>query len=102
MVEIVFENPPEYVPVVTTDAFDIRKNGDREEIIAQLVLYPGCWAIVSRHASRNRAAQVSYVLRARHPELYEFRVTKKDTGEGVVYGRYVGPDVSMDGVADAD
>lgn len=95
MVELVFEDPPEYVPTVTSDAFDIKKNEDREAIIAALVHHPRRWAVVSRHASRNRAAQVSYVLRARHPEHYEFRVSKKEGGEGVVYGRYLGVDANM-------
>lgn len=95
MVELVFEDPPEYVPTVTADAFDIKKNEFREDIIAELRHHPARWAVVSRHASRNRAAQVSYVLRARHPENYEFRVAKKEDGEGVVYGRYSGPDVNI-------
>jgi len=95
MVQLVFEDPPEYVPTVSSDAFDIKKNENREMIVAALVHHPHRWAVVSRHASRNRAAQVSYILRARHPELYEFRVCRKPTGEGVVYGRYLGTDANM-------
>lgn len=95
MVEIVFEDPPEYVPTASPDAFDIRKNEDREKIVEALRGHPNRWAVVSRHNSRNRAAQVSYVLRARHPEDFEFRVAKKDTGEGVVYGRFLGDNANI-------
>lgn len=96
MVALVFEDPPEYQPATaSTDAFDIRKNEFREDVIAELRSHPGRWAVVSRHASRNRASQVSYVLRARHPDGYEFRVARKPDGEGVVYGRYSDPDANI-------
>ena len=94
MVEIQFEDPPEHhsSPQPT---YDVHKNADRDLIVTMLAHHPGRWAVVSRHLSRNRAAQVARLLRARHTDVYQFRVSMNGSGEGVVYGRYAGPDANI-------
>lgn len=95
MVELVFEDPPEYRPREHRNQYDVRRNADREQVVAELRRHPGRWAIVSRHASRSRASQVARVLRGRHPAPYEFRPARNQQGEGVVYGRYAASDANI-------
>jgi len=91
MVDLVFEDPPEYWP----DADSVRKNAGREQIVAELVHHPGRWVVVSRHVSRPRASQVARNLRRQNPPPYEFRASANRAGEGVVYGRYSAPDANI-------
>lgn len=95
MVELVFEDPPEYRPRELRGQYDVHRNADRGQIVTELQHHPGRWAVVSRHASRNRASQVARLLRGRHPAPYEFRPARNQQGEGVVYGRYAAPDANI-------
>lgn len=95
MADLVFEDPPEHRPDKGSHGYDVKKNSDRELLIVALSYHPKRWAIISRHLSRNRAGQVARMLRERHPRLYEFRAAANPDGEGVVYGRYVGPDANI-------
>lgn len=93
MVELVFEDPPEYRAPQGREPNDIYKNRDREEIVARLADHPNRWAVVSWHRSRARANAVSKGLRSKH-RGYEFRAANR-AGEGVVYGRCVRQDVNL-------
>jgi len=95
MVDLVFEDPPDPGARIYRPEYDVKKNADREEIVAALPRHPGRWAIVSRHTSRVRAGQVARVLRERYPAPYEFRTAVNPTGEGVVYGRYTASDANI-------
>lgn len=95
MVDLVFEDPPEPRPQNLRGTYDIRRNADREAIVAELQNHPGRWAIVSRHASRSRASQVARLMRDKYPSPYEFRPVRNPAGEGVVYGRYMASDANI-------
>lgn len=99
MVELQFEDPPEYRPPAGRLPQDTKKNAGRAELVAALQDHPNRWAIVSRHQSRNRANQVAGDLRRRHQPRgsshYEFRAARKPDGQGVVYGRWVETDVNL-------
>lgn len=95
MVDLIFEDPPGRRTPSQRNAYDIRRNADREAIIAELQHHPGRWAVVSRHASRSRASQVARLMRGRHPAPYEFKPARNPEGEGVVYGRYTTADANI-------
>lgn len=99
MVELQFEDPPEYRPPAGRVPQDTKKNASRDQLVALLKSHPNRWAVVSRHLSRNRANQVAGDLRRRHPlrgdAYYEFRAARKPDGQGVVYGRWVVADVNL-------
>lgn len=92
MFTLEFEDPPDR----SAKRYNNRTNADRHRIVAALAEYPDRWAVVSRHLSRNRAAQVARVLRDRYSDKgYEFRPAERD-GQGVVYGRYDPANVKLD------
>lgn len=94
MVDLRFEDPPEYREPRVLTLYDARKNSDRRALVEALTGHPDRWAVVSVHLSRNRAAQVARLLRSRHPS-HEFRASRSEEGGGVVYGRYVIPDANI-------
>lgn len=97
MVQLLFEDPPEYRPNADRRPFDTQKNKHRDELVKLLKEHPNRWAVISKHVSRNRANQVAADLRKRNPPPsgYEFRAATKDGRAGVVYGRYAVPDVNL-------
>ncbi len=100
MVQLRFEDPPEPVSMAGRAPFDTQKNKDRDDLLKLLLQHPNRWAIVSEHLSRNRANKVASDLKKRHPALsgcrYEFRAATKGGQAGVVYGRYISPDVNLE------
>lgn len=100
MVQLHFEDPPEYRFADNGNSLAVEKNADRDAMVALLPGYPNRWAIVSRHVSRIRANQVAARLRLRHNPSGgsgEFEFCARTRGqEGVVYGRYVAPDVNLE------